>query len=449
MNESEIKRIEGILTASDMSDADKAACIHGLHFTHVVTGLEAKLRGGHDCDLISDDALRTTMEFYDADNVIMANTDVELQVAGNYMREITREGVPPICGDDPVYLNKYPIFLQAIKEDAPVVMPDISLLFPPDSIEYKRLAMGGIHSFLAVPYHKRHSGLVAIVNPRRFQTEISMLQVLSYVSVAEINEKTLMQYIKENDLFHEEKDPNEVYVKFFDGLEIHSPNGILTENNFKSSRDITFLACVLMNGKTGYPGETLAEALWFNTTKPQNIRHSLINIAGESRDRMRQFFPDGDLVIWSNFRFSVSPQYKVRTDLQDIDDLFIEALRKTDTGKLIEICKKILNDYAGHVLPSQHNIPIIHEVDIKYQHLRLRVLHKCLELLASEKRYNEMLDIAFPEVFRFCSDPDLFYWEIKAYIGCNEYPHARSILNSHGSCLLPEQAEELHKLLGE
>ncbi len=449
MSEDEIKRIEGILSASNMSDADKAACIHGLHFAQVVTGLEAKLRGGHDCDLISDDALRTTMEFYDADHVIMANTDVELQVAGNYMREITREGVAPLCGDDPIYLTKYPAFLQTIKEDRSIIIPDIKELYPPDSVEYKRLDTSGVHSFLAVPYHKRHSGLVAIINPRRFQAEISMLQVLSYVSVAEVNEKMLMQYIKENDLLDEEKEPNEVYVKFFNGLEIRNANGILTENNFKSTRHVAFLACVLMNGKTGYSGESLAEALWLNFNKPQNMRRSLMNIASESRDRMRQFFPDGELIDGSNFRFSVSPQYKVHTDLQDIDDLFIEVLRETDAGKQIEICKKILSEYTGHILPREHNFAIIKEVDIKYQHLRLRVLHRCLELLAKKKRYNEMLDIAFPEAFRYCSDPYLFYWEIKAYIGCNEYPHAKSILDSHGSCLLPEQAEELHKLLGE
>lgn len=443
----EVERIEEILSNADMSDEMKAACIYGISFTNTVTSLEAKLRGGHDFDLISNDALQTTLEFYDADNVIMTDTDVGLQVAGNYMHEITRAGVSPVCGSDPIYLEKYPMFLQTIEQDQAIVIPDIGQLFPEDSIEYKRLEQGGIHSFIAVPYHKIHSGLVAVVNPRRYTDKIGLLQVLSYVSVAEINEKFLTQLLKENRIVEPLPESADVYVKFFDGLEIHSHNGVLTEHNIKSSRNVALLAFTLLNGKTGVSGYTMEAGLWLNATKPVNARKTELNISSYLRDVMSSFFPDEPLIRCENFRFSVSPTYHVRTDLQEVDALCIEVLRETDVSKKIDLYKKIIQDYSGCVLSYQQDFPCIRDVATEYDHKRLRSLRECLKLLVEERRYDEAVDLATPEGLRYCTDSYLFYWLVRAYIGCGELLHAKDVFEGHKSYLLPEQIVELNSLL--
>ncbi|MCD8022579.1 MAG: hypothetical protein LUF30_06275 [Lachnospiraceae bacterium] len=61
-------------------------------------------------------------------------------------------------------------------------------------MEYELLRKANIVSFIAVPYRKRNTGFVAIVNPHRYAERIDFLQVLSYVVVSEINESNLKTF---------------------------------------------------------------------------------------------------------------------------------------------------------------------------------------------------------------------------------------------------------------
>ncbi|MCC8051307.1 MAG: hypothetical protein LIP10_11730 [Clostridiales bacterium] len=160
--------------------------------------MEARLRGGYKFQEIITDTLATTMDFYDADSALVTSVDPDLMTAKPEF-ETHREGFLPVCGTAPMDLNEYPEILTAVrmvsKDNLAIPYTDVSRLLKEGSKESLRMEQIGIHSIMAVLYNKRNAGFAVVINPRNYikhPEHNSLLQVLSYVSVAEINEMNLM-----------------------------------------------------------------------------------------------------------------------------------------------------------------------------------------------------------------------------------------------------------------
>ncbi|MCD7957176.1 MAG: hypothetical protein LUG93_15795 [Lachnospiraceae bacterium] len=449
MTKQDFERLCTVVDRTDADDADKVALKHALRYQITVSSLEASLRGGHDYDYIINTALVATRDFYDADSVLFANTDVNLQIAGSLMRELPREGFAPLSGDDPMYLARYPLFLKAIEYGEPVAAPDISQLFPKDSPEYERLREGNVISFMAVPYRKRNTGIVGVVNPHRYQDRIDLLQVLSYVIVAEINEANLMEFMKENEPLTESCSDNEVYIKFINRFEIYNKNGKLTEANLKGNRNVRFLAYLLLNRGHTFSGDELVEILWQGSTTPTNERKALLNLCSEVRDIMRQYFPGEELIVYENYRYGISTKYNIKTDYDEMLALCLEAKREPDISKKIEILGRVIDDYSGALLPTLYNEECLKNEITYFDLKRLEILNTYLELLNHEKRYSEMLEMATRATMRHYDDAKLNYWLLCAYIGCGKIKLARRAMAEKKQYMMPEQMESLEKQIEE
>lgn len=434
MSEQTIGELEKILKGIDMDEGLRNRLIHDADYRATVSALESRLRGGYDYDEIREDAMVTTRRFYDADSVIVANTDVSLQIAGGVMWEKTRRGFPPVCGDDPIYLERYPMFLQAIRNNRTVVAQNIEAVFPADSIENKRLQQAGIHSFLAVPYKKRNTGLVAVVNPRRYENNCDLLQVLSYVIVAEINEKSLMEQLKCQAHMAETLSDQEVYVQLLDGLEIHSKNGVLTETTFKP-RDLKFISYLLLKKARGFSSEDMCMAMWEADTQPDNARKALTNICNSVRATMRQFFPEDDLIVYENSLYGISSKYKVTTDYEEVLCLFQKAMAEQNTTEKLNLLLHAINDYPGTLLPSQADTPGIELIIAGYKRKRFDMQMKCIELLYQERRYEELLSMGEDMSILYHEESELIIYMLRAYIKLGELRTARQVLRSYSKQL--------------
>jgi len=145
---------------------------YAVDYEKTVSALEARLRGGYKFEEIIGEALGTTLDFYDADNVLVINIDMDLMMAKPEF-EIHREGFTPVCGTNPMYLNEYPAILEAVREVTGrcqiVPYTEILPLLKYDAKTYNRILHLGIHSVMAVPYHKRNIGFVIAINPRRYK----------------------------------------------------------------------------------------------------------------------------------------------------------------------------------------------------------------------------------------------------------------------------------------
>lgn len=189
-----------------------------LDFEATVTLLEARLRGGYQFQEIIMDALKTTMDFYDADSALVVSLDMDLLIA-KVEFEAHQEGVMPVCGTEPLYLTDYPEIMEVLHRVSNKMeafpFTEVFTLLAKGSKSYQRLEQTGIQSIMAVPYSKRNTGFVAVINPRKYkdrQDENELLQVLSYVTVAEINEMNLMNYQRNSFFDSDDLAPNDVYV---------------------------------------------------------------------------------------------------------------------------------------------------------------------------------------------------------------------------------------------
>ncbi len=430
--------------ASNLSDQDKCRAIHSEQYRLTVSELESRLRGAYDYDDIMNAALVATRTFYDADDVVLANTDLSAGIAGNLVRELPREGFASICGTTPVYLANYPKFQQMLSENRAIAIPDIRHLFPEGSPEHKRLVQSNMHSFIAVPYQKRTTGFVAVINPRRYTEQVDLLQVLSYVVVAEINEKRLMEMLTDRkEATIGQDNANRVYVRFINGLEIHHQGHVLSEVDFKGLSNVRLLAFLLLNHGTTYSEFELIEFLWSEKIHPANERKTLQNMCGKIRESMRQYFPESSLITCDNNRYGISREYVVETDCEAMYALWGKAEQETDRSKKAALLEEALREYEGVFLPSL-NLERCFETESSYFDLyRLEMLNTYLGLLDEDKRYGKMLALATQAYPRHFDNPTLLYWLIRAYIGCGQIRLARRRIHEWRSYLEPEQESVL------
>ncbi|MCD8126979.1 MAG: hypothetical protein LUD82_05800 [Clostridiales bacterium] len=200
-----VKDIDGVVRTLENAGIDPemiGQIRFALDFEATVTSLEARLRGGYQFQEIIMDALKTTMDFYDADSALVISLDMDLLVTKAEF-EVHREGFMPVCGTEPLYLTDYTEIMELVHRVASKVeafpFTEIFTLLAKGTKSYQRLEQIGIQSITTVPYSKRNAGFVAVINPRKYKDrpdENELLQVLSHVTVAEINEMNLMNYQK-------------------------------------------------------------------------------------------------------------------------------------------------------------------------------------------------------------------------------------------------------------
>lgn len=449
MTKQDFERLCTVVDQINADDEDKEALKRALKYQITVSSLEASLRGGHDYDYIINAALTATRDFYDADSVLFANTDLNLQVAGSLMRELPRDGFAPLSGNDPLYLSQYPIFLKTIALNKPVAASDISALFPKDSVEYKRMQKGNVYSFMAVPYQKRNTGIVGVINPHRYQDRIDLLQVLSYVVVAEINKSRLMEILQSDERLIRGSSDRDVYIKLIGGLEIHSANGILTEEHFNSNRNVRLLTLLLLKNGRGFATEEIVNSLWETDDAPLNAKKIVSAACSGIREAMRQHFPERDLIVYENSEYKVSPYYHVKTDYQEVQELYLAAEQEKDKRKKADLLYRALSEHPGRLLPSQSETPGIKPVIANYEYERLEKLNQCMELLCSLGDYRKILQLEEDAVVFHYDNPDLIIWLIRAYIGINQLNTARQFLKERKKKLSKEMYQQLEHEIKE
>ncbi len=446
MESKELIRLCELIANSDFTGADKEKLIHALQYQVTVSALEARLRGESDYDGIMKAALEATRDFYDADDVLLANTDLNLQMAGTLMVELPRDGFKPICGNNPVYLEQYPMFLQAIERNKPLAIPDICHLFPEESPEHERLMQSNMHSFIAVPYKKRNTGLVAVINPRKHKTDIDLLQVLSYVVVAEINEKMLMEHFLGNDKTLNKTPVADFSARLIGSFEIRKGNVALTAQNFKG-RALRFLSLLLLKKDREFSAEELIEALWDVETVPVNARKIVSSTFSEVQSVINMAFPDENIIESKNQHYRIVPGCQLQTDYQEVQDLYAAATAEKDPAEKAHLLLLALTKYPGKLLPNQSDVDGFKPLIAYYDYERTNKTNQCLELLYGIGEYQTILDFGADAFIWKYDDANLMRWTILAYIRLGQIRTAKQMLSDWRKNMPKDISGELTKAI--
>ena len=139
-------------------------------------------------------------------------------------------------------------------------MDDLQRRYPS---EHRWLSQQGIFASLGAPYSKRiNKGFIFVDNPKRYAVDPSLLLLLQYVIVLELNE------IKQQKALHmvskrvSEQPKMDVHINMFGRLEIISSQGVMNEDDLSTEQGCNLLAYMVLNRKMGYSASMLYEALW-------------------------------------------------------------------------------------------------------------------------------------------------------------------------------------------
>ncbi|MCD8022988.1 MAG: hypothetical protein LUF30_08485 [Lachnospiraceae bacterium] len=368
-----------------------------IDYERTVTDLEARLRGGYKFQEIIQAALGTTMDFYDADSALVISIDMDLMMAKPEF-EVHREGFPPVCGTEPMFLNDYPAILEAIRAAvrSGQIFPytEVLSLLTQDKKAYQRIAQIGIHSLMAAPYQKRNCGFVAVINPGRYKEFPSLLQVLSYVTVAEINEMNLMRASKRCIFDINDLADNQVYVKLIRGFELRTKEGVITSRDITRKQSISFLLVLLWQNGHTTTASALIKRIWGDEEMSPERERQLRNLGYSLNRDIAYLFPTEGFIQISKTGYSINSRYSVTTDL----DYFSYGIRDIEGISNPEIrlekYMKALEKFSGLVLPECDHQAVTYIVEI-YDNQRKSVQDVCLALMYELGRYERMHEFIY------------------------------------------------------
>lgn len=432
------------LEAAGMEEGVIDKILYDVEFESTVSALEGRLRGGYEFEEIITDALGTTMDFYDADCAMVVGIDMQLQVA-ECLYETHREYFMPICGTQPMYLNEYPELSQFIASTKNFSVPDVPALFPSGSKAQRRIQEVGIRSIMAMPYSKRNFGMVAVINPKKHLAHNSMLQILSYVTVAEINEMNLMNVGKTAERDENVLAKNEIYVKLLNGFELQTRDGTITEASIKRKQEILFLTLLLMQRGRAISEDALISLVWDDPAQLVDPYKNLKNLGYKVKRSVVHLFPENGLLQINKTGYAISRKYTITTDL----DRFVHKIRDaegvTDSEKRLKMYLDALEGFHGVVLPNLDN-QAIRRIAEMYEQKKISVQNECLSLMHSLGQYERMLDYISMLLISRNRGSALYYWEIKALVGLQKLEQAKLLLDGNREKIAPEQRLELEAL---
>ena len=139
--------------------------------------------------------LRELALFYEADGTCVLETDWELGIAVNtYVYHI--DGiVPKTQRIIHIPMSRYSGYIDKLKAKQPVIITETKF----DEMRGENDAevlWDGIRHILATPFMNRYNtGIVIVVNPKKYKNNISFLQIMSTMVIADINEIKLQERV--------------------------------------------------------------------------------------------------------------------------------------------------------------------------------------------------------------------------------------------------------------
>ena len=158
-------------------------------FAYTLGELEVSFRSVEESKALIMGALQAAGHFYEADRVYVFEMDDELQIGVNTYEWCSGNAPDALIHAHCVPLEQMPRLGQYLKMNKPLIVKDMDDLQRRYPSEYKWLSQQNITALLAAPYSKRiNKGFIFVDNPKKYAEDPSLLLLLQYVIVLELNE---------------------------------------------------------------------------------------------------------------------------------------------------------------------------------------------------------------------------------------------------------------------
>ena len=139
-----------------------------------------------------------------------------------------------------------PNWVQALKAGTPVIIRNVKAVQKDHPEEYEVYKCLEVDSVIGVPFGPNPVGFLAIRNPTRYISHLSMISILAYVLHRAMAQQRSIDSFKLALSPDEIQSDRDIIINFFGSMEIRTSQCVLKERDFnspKSSRVATYLLC--------------------------------------------------------------------------------------------------------------------------------------------------------------------------------------------------------------
>lgn len=412
-----------------------------------ITQLVNGLHNSDDPEEIIQEMLVAVTEFYDGDWAGIMEADLTMKIWSTYWWYNRRTGgmTPNRFGDleDGEYLWRW---IEAMTQGTPMIIEDVEAIKDISPIEYSFLKENGVKSMIAVPFWKRPTGFLIVRNPQRYVNRISVLKALAFVAVSSINEKRLMDSTRLMMTPDEIRKDTDVIINLFDGLQIITSKGVLTEANMKSPKMGRLVVYLLLHKQFPVSPSDIYNALWADEDDSRAGTNVKVLVY-----RLQQIFSlisDYRLVESARGSYLLNPELNIITDLEIFSEYWHQAQITSDPFAKGNLLKKAMDMYKHGPVPSYAGehwfIPTVAHYSLRY----MGVVNQLLATLDMANDYVCIHEYANHALQVIPSNADAHYWLIYAMQRLGTPEIANKQLQAASHLLTEEYYNDLLARLG-
>lgn len=408
--------------------------------------LESNLHDTDDPEEIAMGALKTACEFYDADWCGVFDVDLDIGVwtpiwwynvrGADKTKELFEEYETTDC------LSRW---IQAMKAGKTIYISDVEKIKPDNPDEYKLYKRLGVGSVMGVPFWKRPTGYLVVRNPKRYTSRSSLLKMLAYVIIAQVNERKFLEDAKLSFSPESIQKDTDVMINMFGNIEIYTPKGVLREDQIKSPQICRILAYMLLNRKVSIPAREITDAIW----PEEQIDDPGKKVKGHIH-RFRNLYPmnvDYTLISTTAKGYRLNPKLNIMTDLKQFESYWLAAQKTTSTAGKIDLLKKAMELYKGEVFSAASTEHWLIHTATHYQLMYVAIVNELLATFDEIENYYDMQQYATEALNMEPGNMQAYYWLIYAMYQMGEIEMAKNEMKIAEQNLSDEEYHELQKYL--
>ena len=409
--------------------------------------MEQRLHHSDDPEEIIMDVLKAATEFYDGDWAGIMEADLTMKIWSTlFWYNRSTDGMTPNRFSDIEEGDYLWRWIEALTQGKPMIITDVEDIRNESPLEYRFLKYNGVQSMIAVPFWKRPTGFLIVRNPKRYITRSSLLQMMAFVAVSSVNEKRLMDSTKLNLTPDIIKKDTDVVINLFDGLQIITSKGVLTEADLKSPKMGRLIVYLLTHDRFASAPLDLFNALWSDEDDSRANTNVKVLVY-----RLQQIFgliSDHRLVESARNGYRINPELNIITDLNIFSEYWNQAQVTADPFTKGNLLKKAMDMYKHGPMPAYADehwfIPTVAHYSLRY----MGVVNQLLATLDMANDYVCIHEYANHALQVVPSNADAHYWLIYAmqHLGTPEI--AMKQLQAAKHLLTTEYYNDLLKRLG-
>lgn len=409
-----------------------------IELEQIVSALEENLHTSDDPKEIAMQTLKVACSFYGGNWAGILEVDLEMDVWNPlwWFSMSKRDKTLQLFGE--FELAKFmPNWVQALKAGTPVIIRNVKEVqkdHPEEYEVYKRLE---VESVIGVPFGPNPVGFLAIRNPTRYISHPSMMSILAYVLHRAMAQQKTIDSSKLALSPDEIQSDRDIIINFFGSMEIRTSQGVLKERDFNSPKSSRVATYLLLNRKSSHTAWEIVEALW--PDEPDKMDTLCNYIRGYIHTFRKAFalvspYP---LIETAANGYQINHDFHIMTDLQQFDLLWENAQHAVSTSHKVELLKKAVALYRGHVFENACDEHWIIGIVTHYKTRYIGIVNELLATLMGAGDYTGVQYYATRAIELTPENIKAYYWLVCAMtkLDCselakNEIAHAKKSLTA-------------------